>query len=288
MPTDPLFERLGAVLRTLAPNGRLGIAFSGGLDSRFLAHAAASQGLSPILLHACGPHMAPAESAGARAWAEQRGLLFRAVAVNPLDQPSVADNAPDRCYACKRFLFTTLLQTLREAGNAATNPAGAGPDLPLCDGSNLSDRQGYRPGMRAIQELGIRSPLAEAGFDKPRIRELAWRTGLDDPDQQARPCMLTRLAYGLRPTADLLARLARAEASVAGILADLSGEALPDFRLRVPAQGRTLLHLTVDVSPRTRRELAGAVAGCGLPEPEIERVSELSGYFDRLREAAGA
>lgn len=287
MAVDFCLERLHELLRTLAPEGRFGIAFSGGLDSRFLAHAAALQGLDPLLLHACGPHIAWAESDWAGQWAGRRGLRFAEISVDPLGQPGVQDNSRERCYACKRYLFGELLHVLNgvrpEPGEAR---GGVVSGLPLCDGSNLSDRLGYRPGMRAVRELGVRSPLAEAGFDKAGIYEAARRTGLDQPEQQARPCMLTRLAYGLKPTPDLLARLADAEAGIARTLlarrGAAGGGAVVDFRLRVPQAGRTLLHVTGEIDRATRLDLAAVVADGGLPLPDIEQIDTLSGYFDRL------
>ena len=279
MAVEACLKRLLDILQTLAPDRRLGIAFSGGLDSRFLAHAAVLAGLEPLLLHASGPHIAPSESALAAAWAARRGAHFERIETNPLVQPEVADNTLERCYHCKRFLFEHLLQRLRDPEH------GASPSL--CDGSNLSDRAVYRPGLRAIRELGIRSPLAEAGLDKNGIRAAAGLSDMDDPDQRARPCMLTRLAYGLRPTPQILKRLATAEEAIARVLYGASPETTknsPDFRLRMPAEGRTLLHVTADLDTAVCAQLIAAVTAVDLPEPVIETVTDLSGYFDRVQE----
>ena len=280
MAVEACMERLFDILKTLAPNGRLGIAFSGGLDSRFLAHAAARADLEPLLLHASGPHIAPSESSWAAAWAMRRNARFEKIEVNPLIQPGVADNGLERCYHCKRFLFEHLLHRLRDYDQ--------GTSCALCDGSNLSDHAVYRPGLWAIRELGIHSPLAEAGFDKNSIRAAARLSGMDDPDQQARPCMLTRLAYGLRPTPQLLERLAAAEEAIAHVLLGASENAkpAPDFRLRMPAEGHTLLHVTTDLDPAVRTLLTAAVTAADLPEPAIQTVTDLSGYFDRVQEQA--
>lgn len=281
MDAESCLESLRNTLIILAPGGRLGIAYSGGLDSRFLAHAAALSGFDPLLLHASGPHIAPSESVWARDWAARRGLRFVEIPANPLERSEVAENSPERCYACKHYLFSKAMEALHAAWG------DFGP-LPLCDGSNLSDHGGYRPGLKAVRELGVHSPLALAGFDKGRIRRAGRLTGLEWPDQQARPCMLTRLAYGLPPTAGLLACLAEAEERIAGLLAaDLgragAGESSIDFRLRVPEAGSAVLHLTVEPGASLRASLAEAVVGCGLPCPAIVRVDDLSGYFDRLR-----
>ena len=274
-----LHDRLAALLRALSAHGRLHIAFSGGLDSRFLSHAAQRAGLNPLLLHVSGPHIAPAESVWARQWAHDRGLSLAELKIDPLAHPAVAANAEDRCYHCKHALFSAMLRSMEPGGI-------------LCDGSNLSDQGVYRPGLRALNELGIRSPLAEAELSKDHIRELGRLTGLDRPDQCARPCLLTRFAYGLHPTRDLLARLAEAEESVAALLIPATDAAdtvaspwdlAPDFRLRLPRADRLELHSAIDIDLALQARIADAVAAHGLPRPEFVRMDTISGYYDALR-----
>ncbi|MDY0259711.1 MAG: PP-loop family protein [Desulfovibrio sp.] len=205
-------------LRAMPP---LVVAFSGGIDSRFLSHAALLSGCDVLAVHVRGPHIPAGESAHALAWARRRGLPLLVVDFDPLSLPEVATNSHQRCYACKIGLLSAIGKALAQAGQQGRV---------LCDGSNADDLVAYRPGLRALQEADVMSPLAESGMDKAAIRAAARATGLDDPEQRARPCLLTRLAYGLAPDADVLARLAAAEEALSG-LADLEA---PRFSEKAP------------------------------------------------------
>ena len=187
---------------------------------------------------------------------------------------------------------------LQEAVSA--HPAFAGRTPTLCDGSNASDRESYRPGLRALEELGVRSPLAEAGLSKDDIHRLAAHTGMDRPDQQARPCLLTRFAYGLAPTAEALAALDEAEYAVAGLLAADGPGPAPEFRLRLVAgpetnsdgrpkthgpvplnSFRTELHFSAAPPAELSRRLIEAVVAQGLAEPHLRILEHISGHYDR-------
>ena len=225
--TRPLAQTLAqalpqALARRLRAMPPLVVAFSGGIDSRFLSHAALLSGCDVLAVHARGPHIPAGESAHALAWAEGRGLPLLVVDFDPLSLPEVATNSRQRCYACKTGLLAAIGAALARAGQQGRV---------LCDGSNADDLVAYRPGLRALQEADVMSPLAESGMDKAAIRAAARATGLDDPDQRARPCLLTRLAYGLAPDADVLARLAAAEEALSG----LAGLEAPRFSEKAPA-----------------------------------------------------
>ena len=252
------------LLRGLGP---MTVALSGGIDSRFLAHAARHAGIPLRLVHVSGPHVAAAETAYALDWAAGLGLGVRGLELDPLGLPEVASGSRERCYACKTFLFREILRVAEGV---------------TCDGSNVSDAGQFRPGMRALRELGIRSPLAEAGLSKDDIRDLAARTGLDRPNQQSRACLLTRLPYGLPPRADLLARLASGEADVEGALRQAGcGEA--SFRLRVLEGGNTELHLGLSsVSGELRKLLTVSLRNTGFASSRIRCMSDISGYYDRI------
>ena len=282
--SSPLPEALTALLPKLSP---IALAFSGGLDSRFLAHAArltAADGPGPDihLFHAAGPHMPAAESADAQTWAAANGFGFTIVPSDPLSLPEVRANTRERCYHCKHLLFTRLAHAAQKhfSGRAT-----------LCDGSNASDLLLFRPGIKALRELGVRSPLAEAGLDKATIRAVAAATGLDNPDQQARPCMLTRFAYDLAPSHEALIAAAEAERKVSLLLASLSQRPLPDFRLRLVSPldtpGNTLpytteLHLSTRPDDATALELVRAVAEQGFAPPLIVVLDSVSGHYDHL------
>lgn len=286
--SDALLKQLDAVLRDMTSprrEKRLAIAFSGGLDSRFLAFAAQKLGYAPALFHIRGPHVNPAESDFARSWACAHGLPLTERFVNPLEDARIAANDRERCYFCKKTLFTELL--------SASSP------LPLCDGTHASDAQGYRPGRIALRELGIFSPLEAAHFQKADIRRLGAALGLDAPRQKARPCLLTRFPYGVRPEAQILEALARAENRVAELIARNSRTAgladgeEPDFRLRIveirPSSVEVALHVLNNEAflaaapdfPQQCSELINAVAPLHLEQ--VLRADTISGYFDTKR-----
>ena len=150
MNNDPRLSRLEKVLSEIAPDKRLAIAFSGGLDSRFLSFAAKYLGYTVKLLTVRGPHISAEETAEAVQWALDNGFEMELLDLNPLQMEAVEFNHTDRCYFCKKHLF---LELKRRAA-----------DLPLCDGTNHSDLSHYRPGLKALSELKIHSPLAEAEF----------------------------------------------------------------------------------------------------------------------------
>ena len=268
-------ERLRTALQADAPGGTLAIAYSGGLDSRFLSHASRLLGFSPVLFHVTGPHSGGDEGEGLE-WAREEGFEVRVIRLDPLSVPEVRAGSRFRCYGCKKAVFTALLK------------ASAG--LPLCDGTNHTDQLPgvWRPGERALKELGIRSPLAEARFGKPEIRLVARATGMARPDQLPEPCLLTRLPYGMTPTADVLGKLRLAETAVRRTLARSGMDAMV-YRIRLVAPGKPEIHFALSawakLSPAVRAEVRDAVLATdpaffrGL---ELRGLEQLSGYFDRV------
>ena len=275
-----------ALARVLEGLPRMAVAYSGGLDSRFLCHAALLCGCDVLAVHVYGPHIPPQESAGAEAWARQRGLPLITAFFDPLALPEVESNSPQRCYGCK----TGLVELLR--GELAASAEGSG--RVLCDGTNADDLQAYRPGLRALEEGRVRSPLAEAGLSKAAIREAARATGLDRPQQRARPCLLTRMAYGMRPDAATLARLAAAEDALVHIggphedgagSASNSGSAckaepagpLGDFRLRLTPEPVLQAEKLPD---SLRQRVQSILQSHGFWPCTIETGGSISGFYD--------
>ena len=266
-------------------NKELAIAFSGGLDSRFLAFAARMFGYSVTLLHVYGPHVSPHESAFARTWADRHNLPFKRLFLNPLDDARIAANDELRCYFCKKRLFDDLLRL--------------SAPLPLCDGTHASDTSAYRPGRKALRELGIYSPLEMAGFQKDDIRRIGADIGLDIPWQKARPCLLTRFPYGICADVPLLNALAGAEENMAKLMESCSRDAgiphggEPDFRLRIqtvtPFGADVELHVREQRRSFTQsesfskkcRHLMNSIPLLRLQA--IRHMDNLSGYFDRSR-----
>lgn len=278
--SESKFEGLKTRLKELGVDNKFALAFSGGLDSRFIAYSAGLAGLYPVLIHAQGPHISARESLFAEQWAARNGLDLLSIVSDPLLIPEVQANGRMRCYHCKRALFSRLKKI-----------AGG---MPLCDGTQASDSRSYRPGTAALAEFEILSPLADAGLTKAEIRHLAEASGMDSPDQQARPCLLTRFSYGLSPDHASLEALDKAEKEIEDILREytksLAQADSPDFRLRHLGPGKLELHITPPACfkssltswPQALMDsLETAICETtGIPAC-IRVMSELSGFFDR-------
>lgn len=262
-PLPAGITQLTDFLRNLGAQSPVAVALSGGLDSRFLLHMAQRAGIKLCAVHAQGPHIPAAESTWAHSWAKARGIPVLTLDISPLAIEGVRDNSPERCYYCKKFLLRAMRAALKERPTTG--------EWCLCDGTNADDCHAHRPGLKALQEEAIRSPLAECGVDKAHIRHWAALTGLEDPQQAARPCLLTRLAYGMQPTPALLDSLARTEA-------DLLQAGLTDFRMRLRPE--PLLQST-PLNPELRARAQAVLAKHGFTNTEIVEETTLSGFFDR-------
>lgn len=192
------YDHLMAILRDA---GGVVIGFSGGVDSTLLLKAAVDVLGNRALAVTVTSVLHPAfELDEAEDLARILGARHRRLEADPLALDQVAQNPPDRCYHCKRAIFSQLLALAAEE------------DLPLVvDGSNVDDQEDYRPGARALVELGVRSPLREAGLSKAEIRELSKGLGLPTWDKPALACLATRVPYGEELTPARLRRIEQAE-----------------------------------------------------------------------------
>jgi len=191
----------------LADTGGVLIAYSGGVDSTLLLKAALEAlGDRALAVTVASQIHPPEEVAEAASLAHQLGARHRTLNVDSLANEDFAQNPPDRCFHCKKELFQKLLQVAEEAG------------LPVvAEGSNVDDLRDYRPGMKALQELGIRSPLREAGFAKEAIREVSRALGLPTWDRPSMACLASRFPYNEKLTAEKLDRVAAAERVLRGL-----------------------------------------------------------------------
>lgn len=268
--TDAAEKLPSALKKALGRLPRFALAFSGGVDSRFLAHAARLCGCDVMAINATGPHIGSMDSGFAQAWAFGHGLKFQSIYYDPLDLEEVRYNSRQRCYGCKKGLINKIRQQL-----AAMNEA----TLPLCDGGNADDKRMYRPGQRAVVEAGVLSPLAASGLGKQEIRELAAETGLDHPEQPSKPCLLTRLNYGLEADRDDLERIGRCEEEIQRLLNGCGLRGL-QFRIRLaPRPFLQIARLQEAALPAVRE----IIARHGFGEAEIREDDEISGFFDRRR-----
>ena len=177
------------------------IAYSGGTDSTFLLKVAANVlDKKAMAVTASSETYTPRELHEARKNAESIGIKHIVVRTYELDDPNFSSNPPERCYYCKKELFTKLFALAKEHGINY-----------VVDGSNCDDERDFRPGMRAAIESGVRSPLREAGFTKEDIRALSKEMGLPTWDKPPLPCLSSRFPYGTRITKERIMRVAVAE-----------------------------------------------------------------------------
>ena len=184
------------------------VAFSGGVDSSTVALLANDVAKRVVAITADSQTVPLGEIEDAKGIADEiGGISHIIVKVDELAHPEFVKNPNNRCYYCKKALFT-ILNEFR---------AQEGADL-IIDGTNASELKGHRPGYEALKELGIRSPLAEAGITKPEVREIARSRGLSFADKPQLACLSSRIPYGHIITEEKIFRVGKAEKFVRDLL----------------------------------------------------------------------
>ena len=204
------------------------VAFSGGLDSSVVAKAAqVALGPKALAVTAWSPSSCEHEKEEAMQIAQEISIRHHLLESKEFEDPLFLRNDKDRCYYCKKSRFAAMVQIAQDQNFQV-----------VLDGSNADDQSDFRPGKRAAEELGVRSPLAELGLTKGAVRELAKSWGLSVWDKPALPCLSTRVPYAQPLTESLLRRIEAAESFL---------KTLDFVLLRVRVQGNTAVRIEVPV-----------------------------------------
>ncbi len=197
--TEDKMEALAEVVRSL---DSVAVAFSGGTDSTLVAKVAHDLlGDRAVAVTVNSPLYPSSDLGRAKETAKELGIRHYIIDLNLLTEGRFASNPPDRCYVCK-------LADLREIRSLADRLG----IKEVADGTNADDLKDYRPGMKAVQQLRVRSPLAEAGLGKPDVRELSKALKLRTAVSESSPCLASRIPYGETITMDKLRMVEKAEA----------------------------------------------------------------------------
>ncbi|MCR5468322.1 MAG: ATP-dependent sacrificial sulfur transferase LarE [Lachnospiraceae bacterium] len=198
---NQLQEKYEALKDALRSYGKVAVAYSSGVDSTFLLKVAHDTlGENAIAVTAISESFLSRESEEANEFCKSEGIEHIKVKTNELETDAFKNNPPDRCYHCKKSIFSKVINIANEHGISV-----------VCDGSNKDDEGDYRPGIKALKELGIESPLKNLGFTKADIRALSKELNLPTWNKSAYACLATRFPYGNPITREGLIMVDKAE-----------------------------------------------------------------------------
>lgn len=268
-------EQLNRLLQKISEYCHRGIAlgFSGGTDSALLlAVIAKLREQKPFPFAAVMMHSAfqsEQECAEAEELAQQFSVPFFRLEYDPLSIPEVRNNCRERCYFCKKYFFTKIREFAAEKNL-----------FYVIDGTNADDLTKYRPGQKAIRELGVRSPLAECNFSKAEVRQLSRELGLSTAEKPASPCLATRFDYGMELTAEKIRNVAAGEAVIRKFVPQAA-----EIRLRI--DGNTArIEVSSDQLPALQNcqaELFNELRSIGFKDITIDPRGYRSGSFDHFQ-----
>ncbi len=181
-------------------NSKVALAFSGGVDSAYLLYAATAYGADVKAYYVKTPFQPQFEYEDALTLARQLGAEMTVLEMDVLSDPEIAKNPQNRCYFCKKRLFSAICSQAKADGFSV-----------IIDGTNASDDPADRPGMQALTELQVRSPLRECGLTKAELRKLSKEAGLFTHDKPAYACLATRIPVGTPITRQMLSATERSE-----------------------------------------------------------------------------
>jgi len=246
------------------------VAFSGGVDSTLVAYAAKTVlGDKALAVTANSPLLPPGELEEAEKLAKLIGIRHKVIEVNELENEHLVENPPNRCYYCKKELMGKLLKIASEEGLEV-----------VVDGTNADDMQSYRPGIKALKELGIRSPLAEVGLKKDEVRAISRMLGLPTANKSPVACLASRFPYGRKITLEAVKRVGEAE-TIIKKLADVKLVRVRDHgdiaRIEVAREERKKLF-----DERLLDEISKRLKKLGFLYVTMELEGYVSGSLDRI------
>lgn len=232
-------------------NPRAALAFSGGVDSAYLLYAAGKYGAHVTAYYVRTAFQPAFELRDARRLARELGAELKVLELDILEDEALVSNPENRCYFCKKRIFSAIREAALEDGFRL-----------ILDGTNASDQAADRPGMKALQELSVRSPLREAGLTKRQIREESRRAGLFTWNKPSYACLATRIPAGTRITRDGLCRTEWAEDYLYSLgFRDLRVRQLGNLaRVQLPSdQMGPFLSLREEILPTLKTRYEGVV-----------------------------
>lgn len=267
---DSLDARRSRCRDILRECGRVVVAFSAGVDSTCLLALAVEALGADNVLAAIGvsPSLPQRELQAGRDLASRLGVALSEVTTGELSNPQYAANPAKRCYFCKHDLFSRLAALAKDRGHQV-----------VLSGANADDVGDFRPGMDAAAELGVRSPLMEAGLTKTDVRELSRRMDLPTWDKPAMACLASRVPYGQSITAERLARIEQAEVAIRdmGFGQVRVRDHAPVARIEVPPDQMSRLL-------ERREEAVKALGDCGYTYVSMDLVGFRSGSANEVLE----